>query len=122
MGLCDLEHTGGKTATRGQLHSVTRSSGMTVTWTGGSGNVQLYLSSATNNTNSTGANALCTVAAGAGTFTIPPYVLLALPAGTFDHFSLGSAESDVTFTATGISLGTLHTQSAGPGFSGFTLR
>jgi hypothetical protein len=62
------------------------------------------------------------VAASAGTFTIPPYVLQALPAGNFSQFYLGSAESDVPFTATGLSLGTLHTQSVGPGFSGFTLK
>ena len=102
--------------------TVTRSSGMSVTWTGGGGNLQIYLSSATSNTYSTGSTALCTAAASAGTFTIPPYVLLALPAGNFGHFFLGSAQSDVPFTATGLSLGTLHTQSVGPGFSGFTLK
>jgi len=102
--------------------TVTRSSGMTVTWTGGGGNVQIHLASATDKTYSSGATAQCTVAASAGTFTIPPYVLQALPAGNFDHFFLGSAESDVPFSAAGLSLGTLHTDSVGPGFSGFTLK
>ena len=102
--------------------TVTRSSGMTVTWKGGDGNVELYLSSATNSANTIGATAQCKADASAGAFTIPPYVLLALPAGNFDHFFLGSAESDVPFAATGLSLGTLHTQSVGPGFSGFTLK
>jgi hypothetical protein len=102
--------------------TVTRSSGMTVTWKGGDGNVELYLSSATNSANTIGATAQCKAAASAGAFTIPPYVLLALPAGNFDHFFLGSAESDVPFAATGLGLGTLHTQSVGPGFSAFTLK
>jgi hypothetical protein len=95
---------------------------MTVTWTGGGGNVMLQLQSATDKTFTNGDTAVCTVPASAGTFTIPPYVLLALPAGNFDNFFIGSAESDVALTAQGLNLGTLHTQSAGPGFSGFTLK
>jgi uncharacterized protein (TIGR03437 family) len=101
--------------------TVTRSSGMTVTWTGGGGNVLIWVNAATDKTNTTGAAAQCTAPASAGTFTIPPYVMLALPAGNFGSFFLGSAEVDVPFTATGLSVGNLHTQSVGPG-GGFTLK
>jgi uncharacterized protein (TIGR03437 family) len=62
--------------------AVTRANGMTVTWTGGAPNttVQLQLQGPTDSTNTNGALAFCNVAASAGTFTIPPYALLALPA------------------------------------------
>jgi hypothetical protein len=94
---------------------VTRSNGMTVTWTGGGGNVQMYVSSATDNTGNNGSTAVCNAPASAGTFNIPPYIMLALPANNFGSFFLGIAESDVAFTATGLTLGTFHSQSVGPG-------
>ena len=102
--------------------TVTRSSGMTVTWKGGSGNVNFGVSSALDNTNTTGSSAVCTVPGSPGTFTIPPYVLLALPAGNFSFFGFSSAQVDAPFTATGINAGILHAQIAGPGFGGFTLK
>jgi uncharacterized protein (TIGR03437 family) len=65
--------------------AVTRSNGLTVTWTGGQANeiVQIEGFNATDNTYTAGADFVCSVPAAAGTFTIPPSVLLALPAGNF---------------------------------------
>jgi uncharacterized protein (TIGR03437 family) len=102
--------------------TVIRSGGMTINWKGGSGNVQIALTGATDKTFNTGASALCRAPANTGTFTIPPYVLMAIPAGTFNQFFVGSAESDVAFTATGLNVGNLHTQSVGPGFDGFVMK
>jgi len=98
------------------LPSITRSNGMTVSWTGGGGNVQLTISSATDSSNTVGSTAVCTAPAGAGRFTIPPYVLLALPAGNFAFSGFSSAEAYYPFTATGLDVGWVQTQISGPGF------
>jgi len=103
--------------------NVSRSAGMTVNWKDGdpNGNVLVSLRSAVDSARTTGATARCKVPASAGTFTIPPYVLLALPAGSFTDFVFGTAESETPFTAPGISGGSLHTQSAVSEFTGFPL-
>jgi uncharacterized protein (TIGR03437 family) len=95
---------------------ITRSNGMTVSWTGGGGSVQLFVSSATDSSNTTGSTAVCTAPASAGSFTISPYVLLALPVGNFAFFGFESAEAYYPFTATGIDAGWVQTQMEGPGF------
>ena len=106
--------------------SVTRSSGMTVTWTGGSGNVVIELASPTDNTGTNGAGAVCSVPASAGTFTIPPYVLLAFPASNSAAFAFSTAAA-APFTATGlnleiISLGRYNVASFGFGSGSFALK
>jgi uncharacterized protein (TIGR03437 family) len=107
--------------------SATRANGMTVTWTGGSGNLQVELNSCSDNSCNNGASAVCIVPASAGTFTIPPYVLEALPAGTSAGLVL-SSYSMASFTATGLNAGTLLTYSNDSGFGygwgsgGFTLK
>ncbi len=64
---------------------VTRANGLTVNWTGGpqAAYIQLEVFSATDNSYSNGADLVCSAPAAAGTFTIPPGALLALPAGSF---------------------------------------
>jgi hypothetical protein len=103
--------------------AVTRSNGLTVTWSGGgtSGNEQILVSSATDGTLSNGSTALCIAPASAGTFAVPPYVLLALPAGNFAGLQLSPAQVSVPFTASGLSVGLLQTQIDGTG-PGLTLR
>jgi hypothetical protein len=97
---------------------------MTVTWAGGGpiGNVEILVQSATDNTYSTGATAQCIAPASAGTFTLPPYVLLALPAGNFASFTFVSGFAEFPFTATGLSIGSLDTYVNGTSFSGFALK
>jgi hypothetical protein len=108
--------------------AVTRSSGMTVTWTGGdpNGHVEIWVESATDNTNTNGASATCTAPASAGTLTIPSYVLLALPAGNFTGFGFGpgpvQAAASAPFTATGLSVGIVQTFIDGTSFGGFMLQ
>lgn len=58
----------------------------------------------TDNTGANGAGAVCPAPASAGTFTIPTYVLLALPASTFAGFVF-STQTEASFTATGLNLG-----------------
>jgi uncharacterized protein (TIGR03437 family) len=63
---------------RDAIASVSRANGVTVNWTGGSGYVTIIGISAT--AQSVGASFSCQAPASAGTFTVPPVVLLALPA------------------------------------------
>jgi hypothetical protein len=69
-----------------------------------------------------GATARCTVAASAGTFTIPPYVLLALPAGNFGTLQFSYQTAEVPFTATGIDAGSLNTWNDGIRFTGLVVQ
>ena len=103
--------------TPGDNASVARSSGLTVTWTGGgSGNVQILIYSAFDNTFTNGFRAVCTAPASSGTFTIPPYVLQALPAGNFGGIVISPASVSVPFVATGLNLAFLTTSQYGTGF------
>jgi uncharacterized protein (TIGR03437 family) len=86
--------------------AVTRSNGMTVTWTGGQANqmIQLEGFNATDNTFNTGADFLCSVPASAGTFTVPPSVLMALPAGSFGGLTFRAFAIPATITGTGLTV------------------
>ena len=102
---------------------VTRSSGLPVSWTGGgsSAYVQIQVQSPTDSTYTSGATAVCNVPASAGSFTIPPYVLLALPAGNLASFQFRQ-QAESAFTATGLPYGNITTAGAPTGFGNFTLR
>jgi hypothetical protein len=104
------------------LPPVTRSSGLTVTWTGGASNayVQVQVQNATDNTNTNGATVVCTAAASAGALTIPPYALLALPAGNVTSFQFRQRTEGV-FTASGLNLGSIMTANAATVIANFTL-
>jgi uncharacterized protein (TIGR03437 family) len=99
----------------GQGNNVTRASGLAVTWKGGDPNsiVDLDLISALDNTFTLGSEAHCRVAGSAGSFNVPPYVLLALPTGNFASIIFGGAQVSASFTAPGLTVATLHTQSQG---------
>jgi uncharacterized protein (TIGR03437 family) len=104
--------------------TVTRSNGMTVNWTanGSTGNVLISVVGALDNTYNTGATAVCTVAANAGTFTIPPYVMEALPPGNFGGLNFQLLTAAVPFTATGLSVGSLQVTGGSSGPYGFMLQ
>ena len=81
---------------------------MTVAWSpnGATGPVPLVLTGTSDKGDFTAA--ACTVLASAGTFTIPPYALLALPpAGGFLTFLPGDARpvGSALFSASGLDLG-----------------
>src|SRR6516165_7560172 len=108
--------------------TVTRSSGMSVTWSGGdpNGHVEIVLVGATESSFNAAALAYCKAATSAGTFTIPSYVLLALPAGNFTSLELApgtvQGAASASFTATGLSIGFVQTYIDGTSIGGFTLR
>jgi uncharacterized protein (TIGR03437 family) len=108
--------------------SITRSSGLTVTWNpnGSAGHVEIQLASALDNTFNTGSLAACTAPASAGTFTIPPYVLLALPANNFTYLFFGTGgawpAAENGFSAKGLSVGLLQAFADGSFFGGFPIK
>ena len=89
--------------------TITRAKGMTVTWNpnGSTGNAEIVISAYFDQ--NTAAQAWCTAPASAGTFTIPPYVLLALPATNGANFWFQPGDQGPTFsgtfTASGLTLG-----------------
>ncbi|MGB7760838.1 MAG: hypothetical protein WBL61_13475 [Bryobacteraceae bacterium] len=89
------------------LGTVTLADGLIVNWGGVLGNNTITIEgvSATDKTLTNGAAFSCAAPAGAGTFTVPPAVLLALPAGSYGTLSFMPATAPVGFTATGLSLG-----------------
>jgi uncharacterized protein (TIGR03437 family) len=107
----------------GPNFSVNRANGLTVTWTGGDANstVTILVQAAIDQALTTGATAACFVAANAGTFTIPPYVLLRLPSGPLAAFEFMPYGVRSTFTANGIDLGIIDSSNDGTAFNGFSL-
>jgi len=106
------------------LPPVTRSSGLTVAWTGGAPNafVQIQVSAVTDSTNTNGAMAVCNVASSAGTFTIPPYALLAIPAANIGNGFQFQQQTEAAVTAKGLNLGSIQTSNAATFIGGFTLK
>ncbi|MGP8246788.1 MAG: hypothetical protein ACLQVN_19995 [Bryobacteraceae bacterium] len=103
--------------------SVTRSSGLAFTWSGGVSNayVQLQVTGPTDSTFSNGAIAVCNVAASAGTFTIPSYVMLALPASNFASFQVQQF-AEAAVTAQGMPYATISSGNVPAGIGNFTLK
>jgi uncharacterized protein (TIGR03437 family) len=91
---------------RSSISSVTRSQGQTFTWTGGAPNSYVYMEgSSSDSTTGVFVSFTCYAPSSAGTFTVPSYVLLALPAGS-GSLALAGLTTLQTFTATGIDQGT----------------
>lgn len=92
---------------------IIQTQGMTVTWNpnGSTGQVELWVSRFLDP--STASEAICTAPASAGTFTIPPHVLLALPngGGAFLELEPGyrGPASSAAFSAAGLDLGIVQT-------------
>lgn len=110
--------------------AVTRSAGLPVTWTGGSGTLIIEIAAPVDTTGNNGYVGVCFVDAAAKSFTVPPYILLALPP-TPTNFSSGfvlSSRVVNAFSASGLNGGSLTTllNAAGFGFfwgsGGFLLR
>ena len=93
------------------ISAVTRSQGVQITWTGGDPNSYVYITgSSVNITNNSGASFVCLERVSAGGFTVPPPVLLALPASGGAQFptgtlSVGSFSTPSRFTAPGLDAG-----------------
>ena len=102
--------------------TITRSNGLTVSWTGGSAKaiVQITVYGPTDSSGLTGSQVVCNVPSTAGTFTIPAYALSALPASNFGAFSFYAFAPEVPVTATGLIFGEIQPILPGQGFN-FTL-
>jgi hypothetical protein len=88
------------------LTTVTRSEGLTVTWTpGGAGLVRIWGNSVRSVGGISLANAFaCAAPAGDGRFTVPSYVLKMLPAGT-GAVKVGFYPNPQPFSAPGLDVG-----------------
>jgi uncharacterized protein (TIGR03437 family) len=88
----------------GVVNTVTRSAGLPVSWTGGNPGTYVYVMGTST---STPLKALvgfsCLVPVDAGTFTVPPYILLGVPAGTGGVNLQTNVYSN--FTASGLDTG-----------------
>lgn len=90
--------------------TVTESQGVSVTWTGGATGTYVIIAGSSTATGTNGltisAGFSCLAPANAGQFSVPSYVLIALPKGTG---SLGVYNFTVTgtFTASGLNVGTI---------------
>jgi hypothetical protein len=85
--------------------TVTRSAGLPVTWSGGSVSTTSYVTiTGTSSSSSVTGSFTCLAPTSAGQFTVPGYVLGALPAGT-GSVTVGNETGYTTFTATGLNLG-----------------
>jgi uncharacterized protein (TIGR03437 family) len=93
-----------------QIASVSRAQGVNVTWTGGAAGTYVDIaggSTATINGKSVTVSFVCLAPVSALQFTVPPPVLLALPAGS-GSLSVGNYSNVKLFTAPGLDLGLLN--------------
>jgi len=88
---------------------VTRTDGLTVSWSGGSpdGRIVIHGSSATDNTFNLGASFQCLAPAGSGTFTIPPNVLMAMPPNNFGALWFEPLVQSTNWTGSGLDIATV---------------
>ncbi len=105
--------------------TVSRGSGMTVTWNGNgsTGHVGLVLGSQAADAK-TSSQVSCTVAASAGTFTIPSYMLFTLantPNATFSFGRGNGTTTSASFSAAGIDIGIGQTFIGNVEFFGFSI-
>lgn len=100
---------------------VTRANGITLTWSGGAANsiIQIQGNNATDNSGNIGESFTCFAAASAGTFSIPPSVLLTLPPGNFGGLQLQAYTAYSTFSASGLNHGAIGMYYATPIFTTF---
>ena len=80
--------------------TITRSQGLTVNWTGGDPNSYVLITGTSNPLAVAGVFS-CYVPVGAGAFTVPAYVLSAMPAGS-GTLTVENVTTPVTFAATGL--------------------
>lgn len=89
--------------------SVERSRGVTLTWTGGDPNGNVYITGggtvATSGSTFVSVRFDCNAPTRDGSFTLPPHVLLALPAVSDGTLTVGSFTAGTPFTAQGLDFG-----------------
>lgn len=84
--------------------NITRSSGLTVSWTGGASGTYVSIGGSSSVSSGATASFTCLAPLSAGQFTVPAYILSALPAGS-GSVTVDNATSYQTFTASGLNYG-----------------
>jgi hypothetical protein len=85
--------------------TVTRSAGLPITWTGGAAGTYVSMSGySSSTTGSVSGSFLCIASVTAGSFTVPAYVLAAMPAGT-GTVTVENETVPNSFTATNLNYG-----------------
>jgi uncharacterized protein (TIGR03437 family) len=85
------------------ITAVNRASGQSINWTGGAPASFVYIGG-TSSSSTASASFVCYAPVSAGSFTVPPYVLLALPAGN-GTLGVTNESTPVSFTASGLDFG-----------------
>jgi uncharacterized protein (TIGR03437 family) len=85
------------------ITSVNRTQGVTITWTGGAAGTYVQIIGSSTSQSLT-VTFICNAPVSAGQFTVPPAVLLALPAGN-GSLSLNNSSLPQIFSASGLDLG-----------------
>ena len=88
---------------QGAAVTVTRSQGLSVNWSGGTPGTYVTISGSSVSGSATGSY-VCSVPQSAGTFTVPSYVLLALPPGT-GTTTVQNSTNFTPFAASGLDIG-----------------
>ncbi len=107
--------------------TVSRTKPLTVTWTPNDSPTHVEVQIASFVAKNVGIQITCTAPVSAGTFTIPSYVLLALPTGNGTNFNFqpgdgpGGPATISSFSATGIAVGLAQAFVDGVGFGGFQI-
>ena len=95
------------------ITSVNRAQGVTVTWTGGAANTFVNIAGGSSSSSAgLTVSFTCVAPVAAGTFTVPSYILLALPAGS-GNLGVAGETAIQTFAATGLDYGYLFGSSGG---------
>jgi uncharacterized protein (TIGR03437 family) len=90
----------------GAITSVNRSQGVTLNWTGGAPNTYVFIDGSSSSADgSASASFICYAPVSAGQFTVPSYVLLALPASTNGFLGVENTTSPQSFSASGLNYG-----------------
>jgi uncharacterized protein (TIGR03437 family) len=84
--------------------TVARSAGLQIAWTGGSSGSYVIMTGSSSTSSGANGSYTCIAPVSAGQFTVPSYVLSALPAGT-GTTAVENSSGYTTFTATGIDVG-----------------
>jgi uncharacterized protein (TIGR03437 family) len=101
---------------------VTRSSGLTITWTNGiaSGAVRVEVGNVANN--GAGARVICQASATSGSLTVPPYALLAIPPGPNAYVLVQQQVTNVSFRGLGLDYGVVNSYGSSTGEGGLNLQ
>jgi hypothetical protein len=92
---------------QGAVSGVDRNAGLTIEWSGGDSSGYVQISGSASAVNGAGTLFNCAAPIGAGRFTVPPTVLLSLPASAGGALSVSNFMRPQSFSASGLDAGLL---------------